>query len=111
MKEFNSMSTCTSAPSRTLSRLIPQYIEILRKTGVSEKHARWYVVRVEALIRYLESGDSRQPGPKAIAGFFTELGRKRGLKVWQFRQAVKAIQIVFADLQRLDWAREFDWGY
>jgi integron integrase len=98
-----------SRPSTPPSSII-HFIDLLRKKRVPDKYVRWYVIRVEALLRSLEPGEGGSPGEDAVARFLGELGRKRGLKGWQFRQAVEAIQIFCAEVLGLGWADSFDWA-
>ncbi len=45
----------------------------------------------------------------ATRGHFEELGRRPGLKDWQFRQAVRAVRYWVSEIVRLPWAASFDW--
>ncbi len=48
--------------------------------------------------------------PVDVNAYLAELGRKPGLKAWQFRQAVDAIQKLF-ELAGVSWLGEVDWGH
>ncbi len=48
--------------------------------------------------------------PVDVNAYLTQLGRKPGLKAWQFRQAVDAIQKLF-ELAGASWLGKVDWGH
>ena len=90
---------------------ISLYIQLLTNRRLPGKISRWYVIRVEQFIRYLESQEASSPSPRAVADFFDRLDRKKGLEDWQFRQAVEALKIFCQQTLNLGWARSFDWGF
>jgi hypothetical protein len=45
-----------------------------------------------------------------VDAYLTDLGRKPGLKDWQFRQAVDAIRMLFV-LAGVDWQERVDWDH
>jgi len=54
----------------------------------------------------------REGGPEseeATLRFFEEIGGAPGLKDWQFRQALFAVELWCRRIQMPDWATEFDW--
>jgi hypothetical protein len=46
-----------------------------------------------------------------LTDYLNALGRKSGMKDWQFRQTVEAIRILLVDMAGLDWAHSFDWDF
>jgi len=38
---------------------------------------------------------------KIVLAYLDELGRKEGIKNWQFQQAIKALEILFCDVFKL----------
>ena len=48
-------------------------------------------------------------GPQATQAFFDQLGRRRGLSDWQFRQAVRAVELWCREIERAPWAATFPW--
>ncbi|MEA3465073.1 MAG: hypothetical protein U9R29_03565 [Thermodesulfobacteriota bacterium] len=46
-----------------------------------------------------------------VEGWLRVLGRKNDLKDWQFKQSVHAIQILFCELIKPDWAVDLDWEH
>jgi len=46
-----------------------------------------------------------------VSAYLTEIGRKGGLKDWQFRQVVEALEALFCKVVVAPWASQFDWGY
>lgn len=48
-------------------------------------------------------------GPQTTQAFFEQLGRRRGLQDWQFRQAVRAIELWCREIAREPWTCTFPW--
>jgi integron integrase len=83
----------------------------VRKDGVPEKALRWYVRRVEQYIDQHKDHPLRTHSPTDVKNFLLKTGRDSGLRDWQFRQIVHALQILFTHLVRAGWAKDFDWRY
>ena len=90
---------------------ISLYIQLLANRRFPENMSRWYVIRVEQFLRFLESQNLNTPSPRAVADFFGLLDRKRNLEDWQFRHAIEALRIFCQQALRLTWARSFDWDF
>ena len=72
-----------------------RYIQRLYESGVKSPFDRWMVVRAE---HYLAAHPERRLAdqtPADVNTYLADLGRKTGLKAWQFRQAIDAIQKLF----------------
>ncbi len=93
------------------SRFWDRYIEILKQAGVHEPAHRWYVVRVERYIAAHSTLRLRLHTPTTLDAYLTEAGRDASLPGWRFRQLVHALQLLFTQLVRPAWARQFDWAY
>ena len=94
-----------------IERFWDRFIGQVRRIGVKEPVARWYVRRAEQYIRTYPDTPLVQHGARHVEQYFYEIGRKKQLESWQFRQVIEAIQILFVDLVRSEWARDFDWHY
>lgn len=88
-----------------------RFIQACIADGVPEHSLRWYVLRIE---RYLQAHAGTRPtehSAEQVAAYVASAGRHPGLRGWQFRQIVHALQIFFAHVLRLPWASAFDWAY
>lgn len=47
---------------------------------------------------------------EATNHYFEDLGRRPGLQDWQFRQAVRAVELWCREVDRLAWTEAFDWS-
>jgi integron integrase len=100
-----------SPTSESVRNFWDNYIHLLDKQGVNVKFRRWYVMRVEAYIRYYPEERLRSHTPQHVVRFLTEAGLQRGMTDWQFRQLVDAIRILFCDFLALEWCAEVGWNY
>ncbi len=68
------------------------------------------VVRAEQYIAAHPDRRLADQTPADVNTYLADLGRKTGLKAWQFRQAVDAIQKLF-ELVGMNWLGEVDWAH
>ena len=94
-----------------IARFWERYIEILQKQGITKPFDRWYVLRAQGYIDARPGLRLKEHRKSDLTSYLNALGRKSGLKDWQFRQAVDAIRILLVDMAGLDWARTFDWDF
>jgi integron integrase len=92
-----------------IARFWEHYVEILQQQGVTKPFDRWYMIRAQGYIDAHPDLRLKQHRASDLTAYLNALGRKSGLKDWQFRQAVDAIRILLVDMAGLDWARAFDW--
>ena len=85
-----------------------RYVQKLHDLGIKPPFDRWMVVRAEQYIAAHRDRRLAEQSPAEVDAYLADLGRKPGLKGWQFRQAVGAIQILFA-LVVVDWLNRVDW--
>lgn len=93
------------------TRFWDRFIQLARDTEVPEKALRWYVRRIEQYIQAHPDRPLRTHGPAEVRDYLLRTGRDGGLRGWQFRQVVHALQILFTGLVRAEWAGAFDWRY
>lgn len=95
---------------QSVARFWDRYIASLQKQGVSQKIARWYVIRAEAYIKAYPGRRVAAHGPEEVTSFLGKLGQQERLEDWQFAQAVGAIQNLWqvAGNPRMG---EVDWNY
>ena len=94
-----------------LVRFWERYIEIIQNQGITKPFDRWYVIRAQAYIDVRPDLRLKAHQASDLTDYLNALGRKSGMKDWQFRQAVEAIRILLVDMAGLDWARAFDWEF
>lgn len=87
------------------------FIQACLAEGVPEQSVRWYVIRIE---RYLRAHADKPPSGHTadrVTAYLTSVGRHPGIRGWQFRQIVHALQIFFTRVLGSEWASDFDWVY
>ncbi len=99
----------TSSKSPQNSSNWQQYLKILSDRGIPQKHHRWYIVRVEQLIRFFKGCSLSTLRPSQLTDYLDDLGRRHELEPWQFVQAIRAIEILMKDLIKHEHASEIDW--
>jgi integron integrase len=87
------------------------YIAKTKSYNVPHKVVRWYVKRVEEYIKANPSSRLSQHTRDTMENYLQEAGRNHRLADWQFKQIVEALKILFTDIVRSDWAKDFPWGY
>lgn len=86
------------------------YLNRIHKSGVKPPFDRWYVKRAEEYISAYHGKRLSAHDPGDVETYLREAGRTSGLKDWQFRQIVDAIQNLFEQVG-VPWHSEFDWGH
>jgi integron integrase len=69
------------------------------------------VIGIERYISAHEGKSVRGHDPALVRTYLEGAGRKPEVSGWQFRQFVHALQILYCDVIRSDWADCFDWQY
>lgn len=100
----------TSTADPAVRNFWDRYIKRLEKQGINLKTGRWYVIRAEQYLKAFPDLKLRAHSPDEVQSYFENVGRKSGLKDWQFEQIVDAIQKLF-QLLEVDWLDRVDWEY
>jgi integron integrase len=77
--------------------------DIVRKKGVREKTAVWYVNRVIQFITYLNGKPIKDLSVTDIKDFLIHLSNKNRIQTWQVKQALNALEIYFKDFLHVSW--------
>jgi integron integrase len=102
------MSPALSTRDEQIRSFWHRYVEKVRESGVKAPFDQWMVKRAEQYIAAHPDRRLSEQTPADVAAYLTELGRQGTLKDWQLRQAVDAIQMLFA-LAGVAWLDEVDW--
>ena len=81
----------------------------LNKNRVPSKQVRWYIKRVEEFIKHNPDLRLAQHTEETLNDYFEQLSRNFRIVDWQFKQAVKALKILFKDMLDLEWSHSFSW--
>lgn len=82
----------------------------INQLAKSESHARWYMRRIEQYLTVHPELPVSGHSATQVTDWFSELGRKKQLQPWQFRQCVEAVKILLEVTEAPAW-REIDWNY
>ena len=93
----------------SIARFWDKYIEKTKLYGVKNASAKWYVKHAEGYIKANEHLRLSLHRPDDVRHYLAEIGGKGYLKDWQFKQLVYALRILFMDIVKVDWVRDFSW--
>jgi len=105
------MELNTTATDSSIARFWPNYLNILKTFRIPEKVQPWYRRHIETFISDHPSIRLQQHSSESVERWLERLGRSSQIDVWQFRQKVDALRLLFAHLLKLPWALEFDWDH
>ncbi len=91
------------------ARFWDKYIEKSTGYGLKPVVVRWYVWHVESYIKHYDGLRLMLHTPTEITSYIDLLGRDQRLKDWQCAQVIHALNILFVDILKLDWAKQFAW--
>lgn len=104
------MPPSPSTRDDTVRSFWDRYIKSLHESGVRPPFDRWHVLRAEHYIAAHPGRRLADHTPAEVDAYLTEMGRNGGLKGWQFRQIVDAIQKL-VELAGAGWTGEVDWEH
>lgn len=93
------------------SRFWDRFIALARKQGVQERALRWYVHHLEQYLRTHAGHPLGRHDADDVRIYLEEAGRNGRFEGWQFRQVTHALQLLFRDLLRTQWAGSFNWSH
>ena len=87
-----------------------KYVGLIIEHGVKPKTARWYVLRAEEYLRSRQHQEIEQHEAADVLSYLEIIGRSGTLEDWQFHQLIHSLEILFAELIKIPWAKSFDWA-
>ena len=85
------------------------YSKLLAFNSIKHPFDHWYVIRVKHYIKAHPDLKLAYHSDHHVDAWLTELGRNNKLEVWQFKQVVFALKILFDNFLHLDWAINYPW--
>ncbi len=86
-----------------------RYALFLKDSGVSRRVIEWYVKHAKNYVASLGETRLSQQNTEDIAKYFEVLGRKKGLRDWQFAQNVDAIRKLYCGFVSRKWDTKVLW--
>ncbi len=93
----------------TITRFWDNFIIKSKSYGIKDSAVRWHVLHAEGYIKAHSTERLFEHTPQHVDKYLHEMGQKPQLKNWQYRQIVKALQILFVELVKVGWAVNFPW--
>ena len=88
-----------------------KYLNLLLKKRIPEKQQRWYVKRVEDFLKRHPGRHLQDFTAADVEAYLRLHSSDATLSVWQYRQIVDALQLLFVDFASTPLAQSFDWAY
>jgi len=93
----------------SVSRFWDKYISKTMFYKVPKESQEWYVRHVELFIKALKGRRLASVSAANVETYLEVIGRKRYMTDWKFRQVIGALRILFCDLVKASWAKDFNW--
>jgi hypothetical protein len=93
-----------------IARFWSNYLSELEKARVRQDRRRWYVVRAERFLEWIQPRRLAQLTADDVSKYLSEVGRDTSLEGWQCVQVVDAIRILGVTASA-PWVERLDWGY
>ena len=103
------MKKTSTRPDNVIHQFWDKYLKLLEKKDFKPGTERWYVHHAEQYIKAHPDLRLAQHTADIVVQYLTQLGQNTSITDWQYRQAVYAIQILFA-LVKSPWIDEVDWS-
>lgn len=87
------------------------YVSVLKRFGIPDRSQPWYRKHVQRFIDDHPHIKLREHRPESVTLWLTRLSNNATLPLWQYRQKVDALRLLFRHMLGADWAAEFDWTY
>ncbi len=88
-----------------------RFFALLKVFRVPERYHPWYQKHVEQFIGFQSGTRLKDRSAEDLQHWFQSQSRQPQISAWQFRQKVDALRLLYGQLLKSDWARNFDWDY
>ena len=85
------------------------YRDIVSGHGIPAIQIDWFVRWAQSFAKSQKNVTLRERSPADVLAFIERIARRHGIKDWQVKQAVMALQLLCVDLLRLDWSGKWEW--
>ena len=92
-----------------IDRFWSNYLSILKNSSVPQNSTKWYRAHIQNYIDAHPDVRLSQHPPSNIDDYLNAKGRLNNLEEWQFRQIADALRLLFCELVRPVWAKDYDW--
>ena len=86
-----------------------KYISKTKAYRIKSATARWYVRHAEGYIRAHANLRLAQHSASQMEKYLRENGRNSYLEDWQYKQMIVALKILFVEMVKAPWAKDFAW--
>jgi len=94
---------------QSVSRFWDNFIYKTKRYGVKPDSARWYVRHAEAYIKTKPDVRLAEHSAHDVEHYLQMKGDMSRLQDWQYKQIIISIKILFTEMVKVDWAKQFPW--
>ncbi|HSH14160.1 MAG TPA: phage integrase N-terminal SAM-like domain-containing protein [Desulfurivibrionaceae bacterium] len=85
------------------------YRQIVAGHGIPAGQVDWFLRWAQDFAKSRSNVKLRERGSTDVMAYIQNLARRRGIKEWQVKQAVMALQFLCTDHLRLTWSGKWEW--
>ena len=94
---------------QSVSRFWDNFIYKTKSYGIKPESARWYVRHAERYIKARSNARLVEHTAHDVENFLQSKGGQSRLEDWQYKQLVMSLKILFVDMVKPAWAKQFPW--
>ena len=94
---------------QSVSRFWDNYIYKTKSYGIKRESARWYVRHAERYIKSKPNVRLASHSAHDLENYLRAKGGQSRLQDWQYKQLVISLKILFSDMVKSVWAKQFPW--
>ena len=95
---------------QSVSHFWNKYTLKISHYNIKDDAIKWYVRYAENYIKAHKDKRLSLHTPKDVEKYLNNKGRSLRLQDWQFQQIIIALKILFVEMVKLDWAKNFPWS-
>ena len=103
------MSSLARLNKEKVDKFWVNYKKLLIFNGIKSPFDEWYVIRVKHYIKAHSNLKLAFHTSQNVDVWFSELGINNELEVWQFKQVVFSLKILFDNFLHVEWAKNYPW--
>ena len=94
---------------QSVSRFWDNYIYKTKIYGIKRESARWYVRHAERYIKSMPNVRLAEHSAHDVENYLRAKDSQARLQDWQYKQIVISLKILFVDMVKTAWAKQFPW--
>lgn len=101
----------SNTPKHQTQAFWDRYFLILSAFRIPERYHPWYQKHVEQFIAFQSEVRLLERSADQVESWLQFLCRTPQISVWQFRQKVDALRLLYGQMLKTNWSTSFDWDF